>query len=500
MKCSHTLAPPSRYVPVFLSMALAGMTVQRSAALVFWNNGVTADWFGSSGWYGGEAPASNAGQVSITSGNAIISRTDLGTAYGDQLQLGGSIYGSVGTATLAISDGGDLESHYAYIGNFSGSSGSITLDGTGSTWTNTNAIYFGNSGGNASLSITNGGTFLSTGYTFIGYGNGTASITVSGSGSLFQASGVPASLGYSGGTGTLTLANGGTAKFGSSGDYALQFSQDGTGTGTLNIGTGGTAGTLLASSVEGSGGSTSKVNFNHNESAYTFAIAINGNIAVEQKGSGTTLLTAASTYTGGTTITAGKLVVNNTSGSATGTGDVLAQANSTLAGNGTIGGAITMLGTFAPGNSVGKLNTGSLTIGATGTYTWEMNNASGTAGTTAGGWDLANITGTLTFQLGATLTISSLGLDNLAGQATNFNPLADYLWTIATTTDGVTGAGNVTLDTSAFQNAAPGTFSLLVSGNDLQLRYEGGVTVPEPSTFLALIAGSPFVLRRKRTR
>ncbi|MGC4017554.1 MAG: autotransporter-associated beta strand repeat-containing protein [Luteolibacter sp.] len=481
-------------VPLFIAAGL-----QPLAAVSVWKNSGTTDWFTDSNWFGGIPTTSNS-ETQMVNGTIAISRTDMGQALSNSIWLGGNGPGSAGTASLSITNGASLATVNGYIGVNNGSNATLNVSGTGSSLTASSQLYLGmsNGSGTVAMNISQGASVTVSGYLFVGYNaTGNASVNVSGTGSILQANGGINSLGYLGGTGTMTISDGATVKLGSSGNGGLGFGNS-NGTGILNIGTGGAAGTLIAYQVSSSSTTTGKINFNHNESAYTFSPFIYGNIAVEQKGSGTTTLTAANTYTGGTIVSAGKLVANNSTGSATGTGTVLAQANTTLAGNGTISGAVTMLGTFAPGNSVGKLNTGSLTIGATGTYAWEMNNASGTAGTTAGGWDLANITGTLTFQPGATLDIISLTTDNVSGQASNFNPLNSYLWTIATTTGGVNGVENVTLDTSAFQNTASGDFSLVVSGNNLQLSYSVAA-VPEPSTILAFFGGTlALISRRKR--
>ena len=71
-------------------------------------------------------------------------------------------------------------------------------------------------------------------------------------------------------------------------------------------------------------------------------------------GLGTLTLSGASTYTGGTTVAEGTLVVNNTTGSATGTG-AIAVAGGTLGGSGIIPGVVTIgtgtgtAATLAPG-------------------------------------------------------------------------------------------------------------------------------------------------------
>ena len=65
-------------------------------------------------------------------------------------------------------------------------------------------------------------------------------------------------------------------------------------------------------------------------------------------GKGSLDLTNANTYTGGTTVKAGTLLVDNTTGSATGTGQVRVDSGA-LGGNGTISGAVT-IGSDTSGN------------------------------------------------------------------------------------------------------------------------------------------------------
>lgn len=66
-------------------------------------------------------------------------------------------------------------------------------------------------------------------------------------------------------------------------------------------------------------------------------------------------------YTGGTVVSAGTLLVNNTSGSGTGSGTVSVASGATLGGSGSISGAIQINsgGTIKPGNSPGVLTVGS---------------------------------------------------------------------------------------------------------------------------------------------
>ena len=72
-------------------------------------------------------------------------------------------------------------------------------------------------------------------------------------------------------------------------------------------------------------------------------------------GGGVLTLTANNTFTGPTTINAGTVKVDNTTGSATGSGIVTVNSGATLAGSGIIGGPVVVAGGLAPGNSPGIL-------------------------------------------------------------------------------------------------------------------------------------------------
>lgn len=123
-----------------------------------------------------------------------------------------------------------------------------------------------------------------------------------------------------------------------------------------------------AGSVLGAGGAAActinwEVGARNNNS--TFAGVINnsqfsgsGAVArITKVGTGTWTLTNASTYTGGTFVNGGTLMLNNSTESATGTGDVMINRDGKLAGSGTVAGKVVVKtgGTLAPGNGVGTL-------------------------------------------------------------------------------------------------------------------------------------------------
>ena len=88
------------------------------------------------------------------------------------------------------------------------------------------------------------------------------------------------------------------------------------------------------------------VGSNNHDTIFTGAIQDGGIFggtggSLTKIGTGILTLAGANTYTGGTTIEEGRLVVNNTSGSGTGSGTVAVNAG-TLGGTGTIAGAVTV--------------------------------------------------------------------------------------------------------------------------------------------------------------
>ena len=69
--------------------------------------------------------------------------------------------------SMEIRDGMEITSHFGYIGYKDGSSGNVTVDGTGSTWNVYNGIYVGQNG-NGILNVNNGGTVIANSVTLGG--------------------------------------------------------------------------------------------------------------------------------------------------------------------------------------------------------------------------------------------------------------------------------------------------------------------------------------------
>lgn len=154
--------------------------------------------------------------------------------------------------------------------------------------------------------------------------------------------------------------------------------------GSLNIGNGGTEGWI-------DGDITNGANLYINRSddvAYSHVLSGAGKLY--KQGAGSLELTNASTMSGLTTVEAGTLIVNNTSGVAL-NGSVTIESGATLSGAGSLGSAVTCAGTVAPGNSPGTLTVAG-NFNLTGNYICELSGAAN---------DRIDVGGTLTITNGA---------------------------------------------------------------------------------------------------
>ncbi|MDX8493023.1 autotransporter outer membrane beta-barrel domain-containing protein [Mesorhizobium sp. VK22B] len=278
----------------------------------------------------------------------------------------GLFVGYAGTGTLKILNGGKVTNSIGVIAYGDGSTGIVTVDGAGSSWTNFGNLDVGSSG-TGTLTVQNGGKVSNT-LGYVAYSSGTTgTVTVDGAGSTWANSG-ELHVGEFG-TGTLTIRNGGIVSA-----ESVEIASQSNSTGTLNIGAGlgqtaAAPGTLNSPTVV-FGKGTGKIVFNHTASNYVFVPAISGagSVTVE---AGTTILAANNTYTGPTTVDDGKLVVNGSIASSFTT----VNDGGALGGIGTIGGLIVNSGgAVAPGNSIGTLKTtGNVTFNPGSIYQVEVN-------------------------------------------------------------------------------------------------------------------------------
>jgi len=238
---------------------------------------------------------------------------------------------------------------------------------------------------------------------------------------------------------------------------------------------------------------------------------LGGSAGMTKTTAGTVTLTSSNIYTGGTTINGGKLVVNNTSGSGTGSGNVTNNSSGVLGGIGTITGNVYLMPgskiTAGDDNIVGKLTTGSQTW--SGGVTNLVNVRSVSAGE-GSGHDFLSISGGLTITATTAnklfIDIRSLTLANSPGLVGDFDSSQSYIWTIARTVSGITFAPGESESTvfsllmGGFVNSLDGGTLSLATGNagkDLNLVFTPAA-VPEPTVISLLALGLGWMLKRNR--
>jgi T5SS/PEP-CTERM-associated repeat protein len=212
------------------------------------------------------------GLLTGESGNLLINGGSVLTNNGNGTSLG--TYGSYG-----------VTSGWAYFGHNANTTGTATVTGSGSSWSNSHGLLVGFFG-NGELSVLNGGS-VSNAQGYIGYGTGSHGIvTVSGAGSILRDNS-NFTVGYAG-TGTVLVEKGASLVTGynSSSDFGtlighlansvgtVTISGPGstwTSSGPINVGWGGTGNLIVengGSTTTGGFGVGTSNSFSNNPSGY----------------------------------------------------------------------------------------------------------------------------------------------------------------------------------------------------------------------------------------
>jgi T5SS/PEP-CTERM-associated repeat protein/autotransporter-associated beta strand protein len=385
------------------------------------------------------------------------------TSSGDTTDIGNVlVVGNTGTGEIDVTPPTSLNRDIAIIGDERGSIGTISVSGAGAQVVISTGLFVGDNG-MGTLSISNGGVVEDTGLGGFNVGASDGSVgmaTVSGANSLLKS--LTLFVGADG-NGELTVSDGGQVTATSS----FQVASGTDSNGTVNIGAAANAaaaapGTISAPSID-FGDGTSKIVFNHTSSNYVFSTSINqsgtgvGSVEVD---AGTTILSGANTYNGGTLLKGGTLSVSSdgnlgaSSGALTFSGGTLETTASfssaravTLTSN---GGTIqtdpdvttTLSGVISDGGQLGvltKSGAGTLVLTGANTYASTTRVIAGTLGFAN---NQALGTGDVLMYAGATLQFEATAtLDNVFDLS------------------GAGGAGNIVVDTQGFNGTLEGTIT-----------------------------------------
>jgi autotransporter-associated beta strand protein len=506
-------------------LTLSSVTVGPQGTLRFSGGFIAVPGFQNNGLMLIDGSVTQTFNVPITgSGNLIMADTTTLTLGSNNTYSGGTLI-SAGTLLAGSTTGLSPNSAFTVDStlNLNGFSNTIgSLAGTG---------FVLNNGEAATTILTAGNDNTST--TFSGIiENSVLGLTKSGTGTLT----LTGNNTYTGGTtisaGALQLGNGGTAgsiignvidnsvlafdrsgsvTFAGSISGAGSVNQIGTGTtiltgnntytggttisaGTLQLGNGGTTGSITGNVID-----NSVLAFDRNDSV-TFGGVISGTGSVNQTGTGTTILIANNSYTGGTTISAGTLQLGN--GGTTGSivGNVL--DNGVLSVDRSD--SVTFAGSISGAGSVNQTGTGTTILTGNNTYTGSTTISAGTlqlgnGGTT--GSIIGNVldNSVLTFDRSDSATfagsISGAGSVNQTGTGTTILT-GNNAYTGGTTiragtlqlgNGGTTGSitGNV-LDNGVlvFNRSDSVTFGGVISGTGSLIQQGAGVlTLPGANTY-----------------
>ena len=372
----------------------------------------------------------------VDNANVTFDQTTDGT-YSSVISGTGSLIKS-GTGTVTLSgantySGGTTVSAGSLVGNTTSLQGAITNNAVTTFDQSSSGTYSGAMSGAGSLIKSGTGTVALSGANMYSGGTTISGGSLVGTTTSLQGNFLDnANLSFNQNfDGTYAGIIGGTGNLTKSGNGTLTLS----GVSTFSGGTTVSAGLLQGdtNTLQGDIANNAGVIFNQATSGI-YAGDMSGTGTVEKDGLGTVTMTGTNTYTGQTTVLAGRLIVNGVITSPT----IVAATPTTvgiLAGIGTIEADVVSQGIVAPGSSIGTLTVnGDYTNTAEGIMEVEVDNGGNVPGVNN---DLLLVTGTATLN-GGLVSVQNTGGNYIAGTQYTFLQASSVVGTYA----GITGDFN----------------------------------------------------------
>ena len=233
---------------------------------------------------------------------------------------------------------------------------------------------------------------------------------------------------------------------------------------------------------------------------------ITGAATLSKSGAGTLLLSGPNTYSGATTVSAGKLVVNGSLANSA----VTVGNGGTLGGTGPFGSLVTVQsgGVLSLGNSPGALAAAALDLQAGSTTFMEIVGSGSAAGVAGNDYDQVQITTSGGLTYGGTLNLE-FGIGSSFANGTSFDLFAfagspvGHFSSVVSSGSGVyagrtfSGAGGIWTSIAGGQQL---TFSELTGRLTIALAAVPEIDPATGSSALALVAGVLAILEQRRRR
>ena len=433
--------------------AVAFMGVPAYGANLNWDGGAgTVFWDDANNWSPNQAPTLAADAAFMS--NSVVVVRDAQVIYRDNVNSAAGNSGS-----LTIGSGGSLTMANGQRINWSGANSvgdsTVTVENGGSL----SAGFFDTnqgSGSTATFEVLSGGTATFSSTFSMNDAAGTGNVVVDGAGSTITVAGNTSIVGSA--TNTLTISNGGTFATGANFNYDLTNLNIGGGGSRFELGTGGTGGAMTQlNSITIASGGTFAVNQSDAVTQGTeFGNTITGAGSFEQSGIGTTTLNVANGHSGGTTLSAGTLVLGDAAAAGTGaitlSGGTLEIAANNIANDISAAGSTTIV------NNTGTLQLSGGSVTGTGTLAFSVANQTRLFS------DLSGFSGTISHD------------NDAGGQLRLWNQPADLSGTKIVTSGGTSGGGllfiNSGNDHTIGELSGTGGTILMRGGNGLTLTVD----------------------------